>query len=254
MQANTALLQEISRDACRFLYSRYELDEIANGNDTVMYVDGDSLFLAIHIRRDRFDFVIILGDAERRALEERPNEFPKNVLTVYNDMKLWNDGKWIEIPVSDFEALEAVKRLLLMKKKPNRSPFPTETALQSKCGVPCDLCVHYTGGGRSEDFQQELQRRVGSVFGYEDFGENMMRCLGCVNKDCSDCRQLDHARSKGLGSCLACESYPCHHCGVVNVDIQAKRSTCAKTVTWAILPYVGGIHHGRDKHVREAEE
>lgn len=241
MQDKAALLQEISQSACRFLYSRYELDEIANGNETVMYVDGDSLFLTIHIREYHFNFVIILGDAERRALEERPNGFPQSMLAIYDEMKAWNDGKWIEIPVADYETLDAVKRLLLMKKKPNRAPFPAETALQSKCGVRCDLCVHYSGGDRSVELQEELKRRVGSVFGHEDFGENMMRCPGCVNKDSGGCRQLEHARSKGLDSCLACDSFPCNRCGVISVDIQAKRSTCARTITCAILPYAGGL-------------
>lgn len=48
------------------------------------------------------------------------------------------------IDVSTLEQLEEIKKLVLIKKKPNRKPFPKTNALYSKCGQRCDLCIHYT--------------------------------------------------------------------------------------------------------------
>lgn len=230
------------------LYRHYELDEIANGKDTVMFCDGDKLVLTITIREGYFDFLFILGENDRRALEGMRGVLPQKVFEIYDGLKTWNEGKWIEIPVSDFEILEAVKQITLMKKAPNRVPFPKDTAVYSKCGMRCDLCVHYTGGTISGEFLLELKQRIGSLFGYEDYGDNMMRCPGCFNKDSEGCGKLDHAKSKGLENGLACEDCPCSDCGVLNIHIQATRSTPAKTITWAILLYVGGLTEGlKDK-------
>ena len=33
-----ALLQQISEQACRFIYKNYFLDEVSNGKDTLMYL------------------------------------------------------------------------------------------------------------------------------------------------------------------------------------------------------------------------
>ena len=251
--AEKSVLQKVSEDACRFIYRHYELDEIANGKDTVMFCDGDRVVLTLIIREDHFDFVFILSENERRALEGMRGVLPQKVFEIYDEMKAWNDGKWIEISVSDFEMLEAVKRIMLMKKDPNRIPFPKDTAVYSNCGMRCDLCVHYTGGTISGEFLPELKRRIGDIFGHEDYGDDMMRCPGCVNKDSDGCGKLKHAKSKGLENCLACENYPCSDCGVLNIDLQAARSTPAKTLTWAILPYVSGLteseRHGQpDMH------
>ncbi len=49
------------------------------------------------------------------------------------------------IDVTTLKQLEEVKRLILIKKKPNRKPFPRDSAVYSKCGQRCDLCVHYYG-------------------------------------------------------------------------------------------------------------
>lgn len=47
------------------------------------------------------------------------------------------------IDVTTLEQSEEIKKLILIKKKPNRKPFSKENALYSKCGQRCDLCVHY---------------------------------------------------------------------------------------------------------------
>lgn len=138
------------------------------------------------------------------------------------------------------ETLESVKKLILIKKKPNRKPFPKEQAVYSKCGMRCDLCLHYTGGTISEELRKELKERIIRVYNdIDNYGENMMLCPGCRNKDTKDCSKLNCAREKGHEACLDCTEYPCGNCGIVTSEITAN-STLADDVTWAILPFVDG--------------
>lgn len=59
------------------------------------------------------------------------------------------------IDISTLEQLEDVKNLILIKKKPNRKPFPKDNAVYSKCGQRCDLCIHYTN--ISEELQTVIE-------------------------------------------------------------------------------------------------
>lgn len=63
------------------------------------------------------------------------------------------DGKWKMFDATTLKQPEEVRKLILIKKKPDRKPFPKENALYSKCGQRCDLCVHYVG---TTDEQREI--------------------------------------------------------------------------------------------------
>jgi len=78
---------------------------------------------------------------------------------------------------------KAVKRLIMIKKKPNSKPFPKETAIYSKCGHRCDLCIHYSGGTISEEFRKELCERLTRIYNTDDWS---MRCPGCYIKSEND--------------------------------------------------------------------
>jgi len=144
------------------------------------------------------------------------------------------------IPVTDLASFEAVKQLIMIKKVPNRQPFSQEGALYSRCGMRCDLCVHFTGARRSDEYQLELCERVGRLFGRGIYGDDMMRCPGCVNKETGDCGGLKHARKTGVEDCLHCENYPCGGGALLQGDFDGHCavSTLAEDITLAILPYV----------------
>jgi len=234
-------LKKVSEATMRFVRGKYALDEVGNEVDELRFRRGGKTILTIYIREDRYDFLVIFGKAERERFEARRNEFPKAIQEIYDSSKTYHVGKRLTIPVSDLATLEAVMQLVLIKKKPNRKPFPKAQAVYSRCGMRCDLCVHYTGGTISDAFRQELKERVGRIYGDDGYNsEDMMLCPGCVNKeDSSQCSQLRHARSKGFKACLECENYPCGNCGIVRSEI-TPLSTAADDVTWAILPYVDG--------------
>ena len=141
--------------------------------------------------------------------------------------------------VSDRETLEEIKPLILIKKNPNRKPFPKEQAVYSDCGHRCDLCIHYAG--ISEAFRAELQKPLNRVYG--GFDSDIPLCLGCAQGGFGgkhDCVQKKCAAAKGIDKCMTCGEYPCDKSTVGWPPRIELKSILADDVTWAILPYVDG--------------
>jgi formylmethanofuran dehydrogenase subunit E len=237
---NKTELQKVSEATMRFMRGKYVADEVGNGEDELKFRRGGKTILTIYIRDDRYDFLVIFGKHERDKFEEQRNDFPKMIQDIYDGSSTYHDGKWMSIPVSDMETLESVKKMIIIKKKPNRKPFPKEQAVYSKCGMRCDRCLHYTGGTISEELRKEIKERIIRVYkDMDNYGVNMMLCPGCCNKETKDCNRLNCAREKGFEACFDCSDYPCGNCGIVTGEIVAN-STLADDITWAILPFVDG--------------
>lgn len=229
------MLQKVSEETMCFMRGKYLLDEVGNGKDELKFRRGGKTVLTIYIRDDSFDFLVIFGKAEREKFDLERDTFPREIRDIYDNSKTYHDGKWMWIPVVDLATLEAVKRLIMIKKKPNRKSFPKETAIYSKCGQRCDLCIHYSGDTISEEFRKELTVRLSRVYPIDDWS---MRCPGCYKKPENDlCKQLKCAKTKGVDKCLDCAEYHCSISPVVSSRIEAK-GILADDVTWAILPYV----------------
>jgi len=229
------MLDKVSEETMCFMRGRYALDEVGNGKDELKFRRGGKTVLTIYIHDDRFEFLVILGRAEREKFELERDNFPAGIRDIYDNSRTYHDGKWMWIPVTDLDTLEAVKRLIMIKKRPNRKPLPKETAVLSKCGMRCDLCIHYSGGTISEELRKELTVRLSRVYQNEDWS---MRCPGCYQKPEDDlCEQLKCARTRGVARCLDCAEYHCSISPVVRCNIEAK-NVSADDVTWAILPYV----------------
>lgn len=88
---------------------------------------------------------MIFSKTKGEKFEVRRSEFSQSIQDIYDSSQTHYDGKWMLIPVSDLETLEAVKLLIIIKKNPNRKPFPKDRTIYSDCGMRCDLCVHYEG-------------------------------------------------------------------------------------------------------------
>jgi len=249
-----AMMQKISAETMRFMRGKYVLDEVAGKYydiDCLKFRQGKRTILSINIHEDHYDFQVIFGKSEREKFEARIGEFPKPIQELYNNSDALHDGLWMLIRVDDLETLEAVKQMIMIKKKPNRKPFPKEQAVYADCGHRCDLCVHYTGGTISEELRTELKERVKRVYEperlgeSEHWGENMMLCPGCRDNKFEDydgdpCDQKKCAKDKGVVRCLDCPEY---NCGKATAGYQRgieARSILAGDVTWAILPYVDG--------------
>jgi len=240
-----AMMQKISAETMRFMRGKYALDEVAGKYydiDCVKFRQGKRTILSINIHEDHYDFQIIFGKVEREKFEARLGEFPQTIQELYNNSDALHDGLWMLIRVDDLETLEAVKQMIMIKKKPNRKPFPKEQAVYADCGHRCDLCVHYTGETVSEELRTELKERISRVYGWSA-GEEVPPCNGCASGGIGgkfDCDQMKCAKDKGVGRCLDCPEY---NCGKATVGYQQgieARGILAGDVTWAILPYVDG--------------
>jgi hypothetical protein len=242
-------LKAVSEETMRFMRGSYLLDEIGNGKDELKFRRGGRTILTIYIRQDHYEFLLIFGKTEREQFEARREEFPQKIRDIYDNTKSYHDGKWIYIPVADPDTLEAVKKLIMIKKKPNRKPFPKEQAVYSSCGHRCDLCVHYTGEAISEEHRSKLKERLvrvyaGGIAEGSYWGDDMELCDGChtggLDKSFS-CDSLSCAIEHGVDRCQCCHKNPCEKAHHLYQGLRPEIHTniiSADDVTWTILPYV----------------
>ena len=123
-------LQKVSEEIMRFMRGKYVLDEVPGKYydiDCLKFRQGKKTILSINIHEDHYDFQIIYGKAEREKFETRRDEFPVAIQDVYDNAHTYHDGKWMLIRVDNIATLEIVKQMILLKKNPNRKPFPIES-------------------------------------------------------------------------------------------------------------------------------
>lgn len=231
--------EALTAEIVRFLRGKYRLDEEECSHKnipSVRFRQGSKAILTIDIFPDHYGFQIVFGKADREKFEEHRSELPDYILEIYDKTPAYRDGQWLYFKVDSLEVFEDIKKLIYIKKKPNRKPFPKENAVYGKCGHRCDLCVHYTESGFSDEFRAELEERLTRVYDWSDWS---MRCTGCGTEDCytDSCVQVECAKEKGCEKCTACKEYPCSKATVGYAKLEAKNIK-ADDVTWAILPYV----------------
>ena len=202
--SNNHILQRVSGEIMRFMRGKYALDEIGNGKDELKFRRSGKTILTIYIRENQFDFLVIFGKAEQERFEAEKKKFPKKIQEIYDNSKTYHDGKWMTIPVSDLKTLEAVKKLVLIKKKPNRKPFPKEQAIFADCGHRCDLCVHYTGNTFSDEFRMEIDNRINRAYEISnlDITDSKQKLLE-RRPPCNGCQK------GGIGSSFDCIQRKC---------------------------------------------
>lgn len=230
--------EKVKLETVRFLRGKYRLDEVSDGTEQVKFKQGTKTIVTIAIHKDKLNFLIIFGKAEREKFEGEKSEFSQAIRSFYDNSRTYHDGKWMFIDVSTLELLEEIKKLILIKKKPNRKPFLKENAVYGKCGHRCDLCVHYTE--IAEEFREMLIPHLASVYGGTDWS---MRCTGCDTPGCQCytsndiCEPLKCLPTKQLTACADCKDYPCERSTVGYNQLESKNMS-ADDVTWAVLPYV----------------
>ncbi|MBD5526290.1 MAG: DUF3788 family protein [Lachnospiraceae bacterium] len=229
-------LEKISHETMVFMRGKYRLDEIGDGKDELKFKQGQKTILTIYSHEDKFTFLIIFGRKEREIFEEQAESFSDYICDYYNNAKTYHDGKWMFIDVTTTEQLEEVKKLIQIKKKPNRKPFPKENAIYSKCGQRCDLCVHYVG--TTDEQRSVMIPNLNKMWDNTDWS---MRCTGCYSKDCScmDCNAKECYPQKGISECKECNEFPCIK--ATSADYRSMIHTevhYADEITWGILPYV----------------
>ena len=244
------VLEQISHETMIFMRGKYRLDEIGDGKDELKFKQGKKTILTIYIREDKFIFLVIFGKKEREVFEVQREAFSKYIQDYYDSAKTYHDGKWMFIEVATLEQLEEVKKLVLIKKTPNRKPFSKDGAIYTKCGQRCDLCVHYTG--TTEEQRAIMIPNLVKMWGITDWS---MRCDGCYSENCyckdEPCHAKECAGTKHLQECKECSEFPCiratsaDHRSMIHTEVHE-----ADEITWAILPYVPWQYEERGQNDR----
>lgn len=190
-----------------FMRGKYKLDEIGDGKNELKFKQGKKTILTVYIHNDRFTFLIIFGKTEREIFESNRDELSAYIQEHYDNAQIYHDGKWVFIDVMTMEQLKDIKKLILIKKKPNRKPFPKAGAVYSQCGQRCDLCVHYTG--MSDEQRSVAESCLAKMWGNTDWS---MRCGGCYSSECHSkddhCPVIGCAPEKGVAECRVAANTP----------------------------------------------
>lgn len=231
-------LEKVSRETMVFMRGKYRLDEIGDGKDELKFKQGQKTILTIYIHDDRYTFLIIFGKKERECFETQRENFSEYICDCYDSSRTYHDGKWIFIDVVSLEQLSEVKKLIQIKKKPNRKPFPKDNAVYSECGQRCDLCVHYVHTPQEQ--REIMEPYLEKMWGISDWS---MRCEGCYSENCycknDPCNAKSCALQKEIRACKKCSEYPCIKATSADYRSQIHAEVhYADEITWGILPYV----------------
>ena len=75
---------------------------------------------AFYFKENMLGFMIVFGKEERTKVEEIRNELSSDILETYDNAQTFHDGKWVMFNITDYTMIEDFKKLLFIKKKPNR--------------------------------------------------------------------------------------------------------------------------------------
>lgn len=103
----------------------YDMEKIWNSggkkwNYEYKFRKGGKTLCAFYFKDDTLGFMIIFGKDERAKVETIRNELTPQVLEYYDNAQIYHDGKWVMFYITDLSIIEDLKKLLLIKRKPNR--------------------------------------------------------------------------------------------------------------------------------------
>ncbi|BCJ94451.1 hypothetical protein acsn021_20200 [Anaerocolumna cellulosilytica] len=110
---------------CDFIDQNYNMELFwDNGGKYGKYVlrfkkSGKTL-CTLYVKDKQFECWIILGKTERDKFELERNNFMEEIQTIYDATHVYHDGKWVMLEVPDIHLVEDIKKLILIKKKPNK--------------------------------------------------------------------------------------------------------------------------------------
>jgi hypothetical protein len=113
------------REIVDFISVRYEMETLwGKGGKAGIYErkfqkSGKTL-CALYAREKSFGFRMVCGKAEREKLEAERPSFSPETQKIFDDARQYHDGKWLMFDVKDRTFLDDVRKLLLIKKKPNK--------------------------------------------------------------------------------------------------------------------------------------
>lgn len=84
------------------------------------YRRGGKTLCALYPNKDKFGFMVVLGQKEREKFAEKREDISAATLREYDAAKVYHDGLWLMLWVEEEPPLEDIRQLLVVKRRPNR--------------------------------------------------------------------------------------------------------------------------------------
>ncbi len=103
----------------------YDMEQIWNNGGKkwtyeYKFRKGGKTLCAFYFKDNTLGFMVIFGKDERNKVEEIRNELSHSVLEIYDTAETFHDGKWVMFNITNNLIIEDLKKLLFIKRKPNR--------------------------------------------------------------------------------------------------------------------------------------
>ena len=118
-------LYEVWQALCSAIDEKYEMERLWNNGGKnwtyeYKYRRGGKTLCCLYAKSNCVGFMLIFGKDERAKFEAIRGTLSDAVCRQYDEAKTYHDGKWLFIHVDNPDIFEYVKKLILIKKKPNR--------------------------------------------------------------------------------------------------------------------------------------
>lgn len=84
------------------------------------YRKSGKTLCALYMKENTLGFMVIFGAAEREKFEAERQHYSAFVQNVYDGATTYHDGKWMMLELADLSCFEDLKRLLRIKRKPDK--------------------------------------------------------------------------------------------------------------------------------------
>lgn len=113
---------------CSAIDSLYDMDTLWNDGGKkwdyeYKYRRGGKTLCTLYAREKCFIVLIIFGKDERAKFEESYSQYTDTVQSIYKESTTYHDGKWMKFEMDDSSLLDAVIKLLAIKRKPNKKLY-----------------------------------------------------------------------------------------------------------------------------------
>lgn len=119
-------LYQVWSSLCQLIEQKYEMERLwnyggKNWTYEYKYRRGGKTLCALYAREKSIGFMVILGKNERSKFESQRELFSDKTQNTYDEATTFHDGKWIMFELKDIGLFGDMERLLLIKRKPNKT-------------------------------------------------------------------------------------------------------------------------------------
>ncbi|SDX44689.1 DUF3788 domain-containing protein [Eubacterium barkeri] len=118
-------LYDVWNKLCALIDEKYDMECLWNNGGKswdyeYKYRRGGKTLCALYARDTCVGFMIIFGKDERAKFEAERKNYSEPVQKIYNEAKIYHDGKWVLFEPVDTSMFDDFIKLLSIKRKSNR--------------------------------------------------------------------------------------------------------------------------------------